>query len=334
MKGNRSSRFGGSIYSAAQNSSLLLRENVVIQGNSADYGGGIYLSDTQIDALDSVQIRGNAAKRGGGFYYNITQAGGKNSFEGTISGNTAEENGGGYFIMDGGTFYFTNAEIRDNTAQQGSGSGGYIVSIETVQAVNTAITDNRASVEGGGIYIKEIRNNGYYSMTGGTVSGNTASGNGGGIFCPEQTGTLSISGEAVISGNTKGTDANNVYLPSGKVINVSSDFSGDRSIGITMQTPGVFTNLSVIQRDENSFFSDDPAYIVGTNGLYLVYLGTPRTVSLVLDKNGTTAGDPNPAEVVGMAPQSPRSPRSGTFRTAMAWTAGTQTVPIRRNGTS
>ena len=289
-------RDGGGIYSAAQNSILRLTENVVIESNHAVDGGGIYLSDSQIVTGSEVSISGNEADgNGGGLYYTITQAGAANEFKGTISNNKAGI-GGGFYIKNGIRFDFSNAVISGNTAS-GDGGGGYIESVENFNAYKTNITGNTAAVDGGGLYIKEIRYDNSFLMTGGTVSGNTASGKGGGIFGPEYRGTFSIQGDVQVSGNTTGTDASNIYLTNGKKLNIVGALSGTEAIGISMKEPGVFTSGLSTRGSGSNFFSDDPAYAVGLNAHGEAYLGTARTVTFVLDKSGTSADDPVPAEM-------------------------------------
>ena len=46
-------------------------------------------------------------------------------------------------------------------------------------------------------------------MTGGAITGNNATNNGGGVF---QYGTMTVGGTAQITGNTVGTTTNNVHL--------------------------------------------------------------------------------------------------------------------------
>ena len=86
--GNNTGDGGGIVMNINSGESLILN-NVTVKKNHARFGGGIYLSDTQIDALDSVQIRGNAATRSGGVYY----AGSEFSVSGGIVSGNTDDNG-------------------------------------------------------------------------------------------------------------------------------------------------------------------------------------------------------------------------------------------------
>ena len=101
--------------------------------------------------------------------------------------------------------------------------------------MNGGTISGGSAVNGGGVY-----NAGIMFMAGGTISGNTVSGEGGAIYT---TGTLNMLSNPVIVGNTKTNSGNNnVYLPSGKVISVLNAFTNGAIIGVTMADGyGVFT---------------------------------------------------------------------------------------------
>ncbi len=111
--------------------------------------------------------------------------------------------------------------------------------------------------DGGGVY-----NNGTLTMTGGTITGNrVASGkNGAGIY-NSATATLNISGKVIITDNTipgSTPTPNNVYIPSGKTINITDNLDNDARIGVTLQANyGVFTSgLNTHSGGFNNFSAD------------------------------------------------------------------------------
>jgi predicted outer membrane repeat protein len=69
-------------------------------------------------------------------------------------------------------------------------------------------TDTSSGGLGGGIYV-----NGNLTLDGTSVTGNTSTANGGGIYV-DASGILKIKGKVTVTGNTSGTSAttNNVYL--------------------------------------------------------------------------------------------------------------------------
>ncbi len=178
------------------------------------YGGNITGNDSYsytgsgVDAYGKFNMYGGSITNnttglntnGGGVY--VEQTGVFNMYAGTISGNTATDNGGGVYVKDG-TFAMSGGTV--------SGNGGQ---------------------SGGGVYVKD----GTLDLSGGTVTGNTADGGcGGGVY---NDGTLTVSGDARITGNTLSTgDTDNVYLPTDKTITVSAALGDSACIGVTVGTP-------------------------------------------------------------------------------------------------
>jgi hypothetical protein len=110
-----------------------------ITGNSALFGGGVYVSSGYF-TMSGGTITGNSARYDGGGVYvsdgSVTMNGG------TITGNSADRDGGGV-LVSGGSFTM---------------SGG-------------TITGNSAGTDGGGVY---VNSSGRFTRKGGTVSGNKA----------------------------------------------------------------------------------------------------------------------------------------------------------------
>jgi len=93
--------------------------------------------------------------------------------------------------------------IIDSASLTLQGRSGNTTSVMYVDGTNAqlalrngTISGNTSSSSGGGVYV----NDGTFTMSGGEISGNTASGNGGGVYV-QQEGTFTMSG-GEISGNT------------------------------------------------------------------------------------------------------------------------------------
>ena len=231
---------------------------VITGGKTSGDGGGVYLNGSF--TMNGGTIYGNQASEyssfGGGVYSNggtMTMTGG------AVKGNSASGYGGGIFIDYSGTFTLSGGEISGNTADYG----------------------------GGGITINSSSS---MTMLGGAITGNSASYYyGGGVFCNGNAGSFTISG-GTISGNTRYDAANNVYLNGEKKITVGGELNEETSIGITMQTPGVFTNSSNTAYNAAArFTSDNGNYAVGKNAYGQLYLGESRT--LTYKANGGTGDD-------------------------------------------
>lgn len=140
----------------------------------------------------------------------------------------------------------------------------------TFEMYGGKISGNTSYDNGGGVYVYK---DGTFNIFGGEISGNTAK-NGSGVY---NLGTMTAGGTASIINNT----ADNVFLPSGKYISISSEnpLSGESTkIGVTTQvkpaeavhdddgneTPAVEVKIAE-STDKNScsfFISDEDYYVI------------------------------------------------------------------------
>lgn len=189
---------------------------------------------------DEMQVNNNVITLGKDYQYGTSDAGGLSVPGSTtvtlnLNGHTIDRN--------------LSSTITD----------GYVIKVEsggtlTISGTGT-ITGGRNIGDGGGIV-----NNGTLTIQGGTITGNRATGNGGGIY---HNGTsLTLSGAPVITGNTSNSLDNNVYLPNGKLITIGAGSltGADRSIGVSMETPGTFTSGLASSTLHVKFSSDDANY--------------------------------------------------------------------------
>ena len=219
-------------------------------------GGGVFMNGSDIVyALNEFIMSGNAVisentatnGNGGGVYMNsapeVTMNGG------SITGNTAANNGGGVYAFSG-TFTMNDGTIAGNKATAKNGGGVYAngstaFTVKGGTIGGSTAADANTAKYGGGVYVK----NGTFTMSGGKVTGNSASKDGGGVRLDK--GTFNMSGSAVISRNTAdgyggGVDANDgSFTMSGGSItgntttNESPDWSGGG--GVFVFDDGSFT---------------------------------------------------------------------------------------------
>ena len=193
-----------------------------MNGNTASYGGGLYLYNSS-PTLTYVTVTGNAASYGGGLY--TTEIGSPTLTYVTVTGNTATNYGGGLYLWYNGVrdvTTLTDVTVTGNTA--GSGGGLYIWGSPTLTDVT--VSGNTATYRGGGLYILR----GYPTLTGVTVSGNTAAYDGGGIYIYYGSPTLT---DVTVNGNTATGDGGGLYIRgpgSGALVNVT----------ITGNTSGIY----------------------------------------------------------------------------------------------
>ena len=130
--------------------------------------------------------------------------------------------------------------------------GGAITKNET--------TDNTAHGAG-------VSNSGTFTMYGGEISDNITQGCGGGVY---NSGTLVVSGDVRITGNTKSGNStkNNVYLEWNKVITIGENGLGENAkIGVTLRDwPAAGTTTEVA----NSAPDGDQEHIISDNDRYEV----------------------------------------------------------------
>ena len=188
-----SSNIGG-VY----NIGAFLMQGGEISNNSAIDGGGVRNRGTF--RMAGGEISGNSAGNDGGGVYN------ENTFEmsgGEISGNSGATGGGiynwgGAVVGDdqyGGSFTLSGGLISGNTAWRGGGVGNYGIFIMN----GGEISNNIATVNGGGVINGQIIAKANFEMSGGEILGNTAE-KGGGVYNFFNS-TASLSGTGVISNN-------------------------------------------------------------------------------------------------------------------------------------
>jgi len=133
--------------------------------NRYNYGGGVCVNNGGTFIMSGGTISGNTASYGGGVYVN---GGIFNMNGGVISGNTVNY-GGGVCVNNKGTFTIQSGTISGNTASYGGGV--YILNSGIFTMQGGTISDNVANKSnGGGIYLEV--NSGTFTKTGGTIHGN------------------------------------------------------------------------------------------------------------------------------------------------------------------
>ena len=153
---------------------------------SPSRGGGIYCTGSSVTISDNA-IGDNVADLGGGIYC----AGGVTISCNAIGDNVASFSGGGVYCLNGPLTIAGN-NIAGNTANGGggnySGQGGgiYCVTllISSAMIVNNTITGNAAN--GTGSYASGLGGGVYFArgtITNNTIADNSASSDGGGIYC-------------------------------------------------------------------------------------------------------------------------------------------------------
>ena len=101
----------------------------------------------------------------------------------------------------------------------------------TFEMHDGCVIRNCSSGRGGGAISEDTENGGTINLYGGIIENCSCVGNGGAICVNSET-TLNIKGNPVVVNNTATQKGNNIYLESGKTLNVVGDISGAKTIGI------------------------------------------------------------------------------------------------------
>ena len=218
-------------------------------------GGGVSVNGTF--TMTGGAITGNEASlRGGGVYFisgTFTMSGG------TISDNTTTNDSGGGVYVGRGNFTMNGGTITGNTAYSSAG-GVYVDSDSTFTMSDGTIADNKASNVGA------VRVMGKFIMTGGSITGNTASSTFsdpkcGGVLVSNG-GTMEISGTPVIKDNTFSGGTRNIgFYINDPYVTITGPLNTGACIGISANRNAAFTsgyNAQNVSDPSKYFFSDDP----------------------------------------------------------------------------
>lgn len=202
-----------------------------------------------------------------------------------------------------------------SVAGNASGSGGGLFLRDTAFTISgsAAVRDNRAET-GGGLYAEKRTLNPEMLLTGGMITDNMATdGRGGGIY--PAGGTIYVSHAPQVSGNTAGGVAENLFLPSGRLVELAGALETDARIGVTTQDrpseglPVTVTKASSYD-GSGAFFSDDSScrtVSAGSDSALVVQL-VPRkqtvteivspvqSLTLTLGEEGSIAASVVPAD--------------------------------------
>lgn len=229
QKGGGAIRFSGSTGTI---------ENTSFISNTALYGGAIGLFSNSDVLFKSCTFDGNksilydyatgdnTASQGGSLYINHSSA----ALDTCVIKNSSADNRGSAIYTTTGELKLTNTAITENT---GTDSIIYLTK-STFESANSTYTNNTTKT--GVIYINTST---VATMSGDTMSGNTASSHGGCIYIPN--GTLTID---------KLTALNNTSGDSGGAIHIAS--KGEAATTVTISNSS-FTGNSVPINNESRF---------------------------------------------------------------------------------
>ena len=264
ISGFSGKKTGGAILA---NGTLIMTGGQITGNIAATNGGAISVGTTGSATISGGEISDNKAVSGAGIYVGGTLT----MTAGTIKDNVASSEGGGIAIATTKTADISGGLITSNDAK----SGGGIYTAGTLTLSGTvAITNNTSTTTGAGVGISspngagaDTTKFGKLIMQGGTISGNTATTNGGGIYGAGRSHCEIAGGE--ISSNTADLGGgiyfngsyNLLHTVSGTTITKNNATSG----------AGIYVGKSVLVALESGEISDNHAtnggggfYVAGT----------------------------------------------------------------------
>ena len=275
ISGNKGGGSSGGIgfFSSVRNSQLKISNTVEISNNTADIGAGIYVEGWKATLnMSGGTISKNTAQKGGGVACNggVTF----NMSGGTIDGNKYSAQAGGVWLYSTNVitkFVMSGGKISNNTPNVTSGycSGGGMWAGGNIEVEMTAgtISGNTALTDAGGIFCSSK-----FNLYGGTITGNK--GPTGGIIFDENT-QVNIKGNPNVSGNflANGTTKSNINR-NGVILNVVGALTS------TSATIGIYNDgqITCDYKTHNSSKNPNSVFVSDISGKEVKLVGNEAVI--------------------------------------------------------
>lgn len=272
---------------------LVLGEGVLISGNSAGGNGGA------IELIASL-IRTNTNDPANTITYPKKYNGDDYSMSLTINGatirdNTAKGSGGAIYIYKASDCpdYIVKANVNGGAISGNSANNGgafWLTGLDVDFTITGGtVSENTATSSGGAVYMKD--NNGAVgkvNISGGNIHGNTAGLDGGGIYILK--GSLEFS-NGTLQNNSAGRDGGGAYIESGNVKFAGGSVLNNKAINqnSSARGGGIFVKKGNLTVDSGTF-SGNQAYKEG-GALCVNGAGTVATLNGgTITENNATGG--------------------------------------------
>ena len=257
--GNKAIENGGGVYLAGGTLNVF---DGNISNNEAKNGAGAYLAGGALNISDGLFSENIATNNGGGAFVN---SGNIEMSGGSFDGNEATNNGGGVYLT-GGTLDITDGLFTNNNASL-NGGGAYVIGGDFILNGDSAKFENNTALNGGGVYLT----GGTPNLFKGSLIGNVASKDGGGIYIDTQIVTLAPIGDVVITQNKAGyVDKDNTSGNEGRgggIFIGGTPGINDAGFSVDLSSTGIVSILENTAKDygggvciNNGFFE-----VAGTN---------------------------------------------------------------------
>lgn len=289
---NSAERAGGAIEASAGSSTTLVETDLTnnATGAAPGNGGGLHLTGAGTVSITGGTVSGNTAAAEGGGLWN--SGAGTMTVDGTTitgntaSGATADQGGGGLFQeAGGGTLTVRNASITDNVANGAAGSGGGILNDQSTVIVESSTLSGNTSVRAGGGVEANI---GTTNLTDVTLDGNStggAPGNGGGLHITGA-GNATIT-DSTVTNNTATLEGGGLWNGSGTMTVSDSEITGNTASGAAADDGGggLFNNGGTLRITGSTVEGNEADGAAGSGGGVLTLGGTLEVTDSSIDTN-------------------------------------------------
>ncbi len=193
--------------------------NTQITGNTGDYGGGIYHNSEKVLNISGSTINSNTSRHSGGGVNSNYEVKASSS---TMNSNKASTDGGA--LYSGNPITLTGVTFTNNTSTTG---GGVSVRKKLIVTGNSKINNNKAT-NGGGVYINTRSGEATTNATieNSTISGNTATNYGGGIY--SNSSKLTIKNGTTVSSNISNVRGGGIDMTSQTFTMTGGSITGNK----------------------------------------------------------------------------------------------------------
>lgn len=194
----------GGLYLVSTAGNVIL-ERGDISGNQAHEAGGGTIDADQHAQLFSLGITDNSADGVGGLRVSAQQR--VLIQRSTIAANTASVVGGGIVVLNSAEFRLSRSTVSNNAAPEMGGIG--LIDVRDARLSDSTVHDNEATAgDGGGVHASGSAPD-FLHLAQSTVSGNSASGDGGAIFAD----AVNVTGaESTITANSATGSGGGIFL--------------------------------------------------------------------------------------------------------------------------
>ncbi len=278
---------GGGIRIRESNCKIYMRNQAKICDNYAeDDGGGIYSTGTgnRIYLYNGSEISNNSGENGGGVYlfktdFQIVSPDGTGSLKNNRA-RVKDHSGGGIYVCKHGLTLSNSGLISNLTFENNSADlmGGAIYIGQECVSVESCVITQCAAKYGGGIFIENQKN----TISNCVINDNKASSEGGGVYVQNDC-SATLAGECYIKDNKRGNGSNDdvylrgAYSAANKNGTVAGSPTSKSDIGIRVEN----TSRTELGTSETFFFED--AFFSNNEGYY-VCVDTENSAKLLLKK--------------------------------------------------